>query len=552
METASVMEAEPFIHTLPVELIRAIGAELDSPGQLLAFARVSEKVSSAFQPFDVYRKDAEYQMNFYDPTPGAKFEYIHGRSVKRQMPTIAWLIEHSAEIEDIKECIRVYRNTFPEGLEEVFEHFHGLYFPPSPMVLAAREGRLDVIQALIEAGVPIRDNSLDPPCEAYSLQFGTRGGAFQSACEKGHKHITKFMVDNGLDVRIDDVYRAVKYGHIQTLEALLQHPSFSSATNPTTAAIALREIPINILFIEADLEGYDILFKAGCKDTSFDAFSWLAWQIHQWLRVRMWYPYERGRDRKDQIRGQLLTWFDLVLEMDEVSPQSVVSVAEVAAISDQWLIVIQTLVEKYPSLIGEVEDDRQEVLSRLITLALEAKSVENARYLYNSGVAIPEVDRFFAQAIQEDDRDMLDFLLSSGVSALAPFLQRSKFRGKKPLQVALMADSDAAAILLMYHGADVANINNQVKRHLYLHIHRINFRAFEGARIAVQVPSRDVFRHKTSKKSNERYEQLHAMYSLILGPDYLEDAEEYSVPILAPFSLTSFLDTWNPKHRPHL
>ncbi|KAI1393375.1 uncharacterized protein F4822DRAFT_439453 [Hypoxylon trugodes] len=201
-----------------------------------------------------------------------KLSKLHG-------PSLIYAIRDGKDIEDIKKHIEIYREHFALGLEGRWWPNHNkqtrrdIYQNlPSPMYVAAQNGRLDIVQILHELGIDMRGRC---HCDEYytdNERYGFWGcgalglprhvllrpsfylsgreylphiyqdinlpdkklrvfgadNAFLAACCFGHEDIALFMITNGLEVRPGDLYIAARYARYKVMAALLRCPIFNT------------------------------------------------------------------------------------------------------------------------------------------------------------------------------------------------------------------------------------------------------------------------------------------------------------------------------------
>ncbi|KAI1408063.1 hypothetical protein F5Y13DRAFT_173478 [Hypoxylon sp. FL1857] len=544
--------------TVPVEFIQRIGSNLDTTAQLLDFASICKAYHSSINPKQIFDKDAEYQRELNRQLRSKEtrldpWSARHGNLATYPKPSILWAIETNKDIETIKQCIEIYQKEFPKGLEGKWETS---YTPP--MCRAAERGRLDVVQALVESNVSLRNwyNIKYPWCPWGMLKalFGKyrpphislemflsaeSGDAFQLACSNGHEDISCFMIRNGLEFRIDDLFYAAKEGCLQTLEMLLE--SLDSNERPLLAEAVLKAV--GHFRCTSNLRVYKPLLAAAaqpCLDPNeppyFDRIEWLGSLIIKLLNDHR--DYKRGKQEIWQDESKVaqhnfkltqdfkeaIYLFNLFIQLDEFgSPGTAVGVAKAAAEVDTALEIIQTLLEQYPLSIGKFKCDRRRVMDELLLISVNCGNMEAVEYLRSFGC--PFSNYHLEEAIMEDKANMVDLILSSGIPVTSA-MKGAEY--ETPLHFALHRWKNASAIRLIKHGASLDDIPQQLKDLLLLRFHRHERVKLPSWRVSEAVIDRQIFsKADDSIGYSDLYcEQLHVMYSLIFGPSYAEQATQ--------------------------
>ncbi|KAI0836624.1 hypothetical protein F5Y06DRAFT_305078 [Hypoxylon sp. FL0890] len=545
--------------TVPVELIQNIGSKLDTPAQLLNFASICKYSHSIIGTNQIFEKDAEYQRELNRRLHSELDERLDpwseqfGNLAKFPKPSILWAIESNKDVETIRECIRVYRNEFPKGLEG---KWHTSY--PPPMCHAAERGRLDAVQVLFESGVSLRNwyNLKEPWCpwrmlKAFYGQFRPpdvalnmllsreSGDAFKLACSNGHEDIACFMIRNGLEIRIDDVFYAANEGCLRALELLLE--SLDSDARPSSAQAVLEQLRLHRC--TRNLQVYKPLLAAAAQPLlypgerrSFDRAEWLGSVIIGLLNDLHQYRRREEKLREDgstisrhkfkltQDFNEVSYLFSLFIHLDEFnSPGSAVKVARAAAQVDTALEIIQTLLEQYPLSIGRLQRDRRRVMDELLLISVSCGSMAVVKYLCSFGV--PFSSYHLEEAIMEDKARIVDLILSSGIPVTTT-LKGAEY--ETPLHFALSRWRYASAYSLIDHGASLDDIPEALKDLLLLRFHRHERERLQFWNLwreddaVTNVPIFSIHDHE-SGYTNLYCEQLHAMYSLIFGEGYRDE-----------------------------
>ncbi|KAI0095436.1 hypothetical protein F4776DRAFT_652331 [Hypoxylon sp. NC0597] len=553
------MEETNTLAALPAELIREIGCNLDTPAELLRFASICKHSYAAIGLEQIFKKDAVYQRGLDRHLHSNPDEQLDPWSERRgnlatfPKPSILWAIETNQDVGTIKRCIEIYLEEFPKGLEG---KWHTSY--PPPMCRAAQKGRLDVVQALFESGVSFRNwyNIKYPWCPWGMLKafFGEyrpphislemyvsaeSGDAFKLACANGHEDITRFMIRNGLEFRIDDVFYAAKEGCLLTLQNLLR--PLEPNTRQLIAEAVLKEIRKH--HCARNIQVYKPLLAAAApvqpplypgEPPCFDRVEWLGSLIVELINKLYDYRREEEKDWQDELKvarykfkltqdyNETMYLFNIFVQLDEFhSPESATKVAKAAAQVDTALEIIQTLIEQYPLSLGKQKSVRQTVLDELLLISVSCGSKAIAQYLQSFGCRFSSYH--LEEAIMMDKSKMVDLILSSGIPATST-LKGAEY--ETPLHFALNRWKYASAFRLIDHGANLDDIPQQLKDLLLLRFHHHERAQLPSWRVGEAAMDRQIFakRDDAPGYTNLYCNQLHAMYSLILGQGYVEEA----------------------------
>ncbi|KAI2631050.1 hypothetical protein GGR54DRAFT_635653 [Hypoxylon sp. NC1633] len=608
--------AEFSVSMLPSELLRRIGDELDSPAELLQFARTCGQIGSAFGAFEFGKKDAEYQLKLrFDPgldssnwhfrkpmTIGLKYSMILPNAEPTTKPAkyrvyrpgLLQAIENGEDIAFVRQYIKAYLKYFPAGLEgqwypAITSSFARLViheYLPSPVFAAAKSGRLDVLQALLDCGVSIRgrderrrrislwswnfaedddyfsdddeyyylqfpyepDNAScnDPPAEDedsnhYSINEAAirADNAFSAACESNQEDLALFMIGNGLDVRASDLWHAVKFADFQVIEALLRHPVFN--TN------ARERIVVRVLnwAVENPVKDFSVIERL-LRETPADE-EWRHSYFFQSIEYAInWNPWEKLIPQTVYLLNLYADWAN--------TPLNGASWASSALYKPNGLEVIKTLFNTDSWFLGQNESEHLREMEHILSGTAWNGEVDIARYLLTLGYRFSAVH--LETAIKQKKTDMVVEILASGVSAssiIDPFRRISSMHNypvQSPLKYVLFwlrfdrrdhldtnRDKYRIVYRLLYHGADVLDLDDIHRDRLYYSVIRTHrtyqsLRAYHSQRItgAQEVkPSRLSFQEKVPEivakepiKPMEM-EQIHAMLSIILGENYMEE-----------------------------
>ncbi|KAL9130677.1 MAG: hypothetical protein Q9217_001204 [Psora testacea] len=71
------------------------------------------------------------------------------------------------------------------------------------IVMAAEEGKLDMVKLLLNKGADIDEIGIEHPTDPRFKE--DMGGALHRAVEGGHERVVKFLIENGADVNLKDV-----------------------------------------------------------------------------------------------------------------------------------------------------------------------------------------------------------------------------------------------------------------------------------------------------------------------------------------------------------
>jgi ankyrin repeat protein len=73
------------------------------------------------------------------------------------------------------------------------------------IVMAAEEGRLDMVKLLLDQGADINEIGIENPTDPRSKE--DMGSALHRAVAAGHQEVVRFLLDRGADVNLTDVMR---------------------------------------------------------------------------------------------------------------------------------------------------------------------------------------------------------------------------------------------------------------------------------------------------------------------------------------------------------
>ncbi|KAI1140081.1 hypothetical protein F5Y05DRAFT_306399 [Hypoxylon sp. FL0543] len=544
------------VATVPIKVFQVIGSKLDTPGELFNLAAMCKHSKSAINATNIFMKDAEYQrelnhqLHLNEKERLDSWSESRGNMAKFPKPSILWAIESNKDVETIRKCINIYREEFPRGLEGKWYTSY-----PPPMCRAAERGRLDVVKALVESGVSLRNwyNLKYPWCpwdmlKAFYGQFrppdiaidillsAESGDAFKLACSNGHEDVACFMIHNGLEFRLDDLFYAAKEGCLRALNSLLE--SLDLNNRPLMAQAVLNRL--RNFRCARNLHVYKPLLAAAYEPPlnpgeplSFDRAEWLSSFIINLLNDH--YAYRRkkevfwsdGTAKRYQFKltpefNEASYLFSQLIQLDEFeAPGSAVKLARTAAQVDTALEFIQTLLEQYPHSIGKKKSDRRRLMDELLLISVSSGSEAIVKYLLSFGC--PFSSYHLEEAIMVDNWRMVDLILSSGIPATAT-LKGAEY--ETPLHFALNRWKYASAFRLIDHGADLDDIPETLKDLLLLRFHCHERKMMPSWRVEDAVVDREIFskRDDSIGYTNLYCEQLHVMYSLIFGDAYSEEA----------------------------
>lgn len=274
---------------LPAELIRKIGYNLDTPFELLNFACVSKDIRAAISQYDLYLKEAICQREYCSERSQGRA----GIGMTKGMPLIPslyWLLCLRKDVEQIRLCVAAYWKNFPHSLKEPRCEFcwRGSTNAPKPLVIT--KGRLDVIQAFFEIGVPIinvweyggfgdwqkryqmKDKGLK---ERLGNLVEKRKGQsyFSRACIGRYDDMACYMIDKGLKVKVDHIYYAALGGCVRALDALLKHTTFTNSDEYHPIVADILDSLVGEQISPADSEAYKEIFGILLKAAEHPSFN---------------------------------------------------------------------------------------------------------------------------------------------------------------------------------------------------------------------------------------------------------------------------------------
>ncbi|OTA98143.1 hypothetical protein M426DRAFT_259716 [Hypoxylon sp. CI-4A] len=528
---------------LPTEIIQQIASLLDTSAQVANLASANQDLSSIVDASEIFKKEAECQLDI-DRQIRAAYSHIPW-NVRRggwwtripttTTPAILRVIENNKDISTVKQCIDAYRMKFPDALRGKWFAYYS-----SPMELAAEVGRLDVVQALFEANVPLRFwdeenwgdktqymvDALTPENLLESLMTLNIRDGFYQAYFLGRVDILQYMIENGAEARVDDVLSAAVLEEIESLDILLK------SLDPERRALA-AELTLKKVIDEAfgtNLDGCRVLLLAATHP-SFDRLQWLKrvilTKLHGIYKRSQKVTEEQGVDSTlfiDQSVNTLIGLFDLFVELDEFKQSRsavAIEIGYAAARLDHTIDINEALLEDFPSSVGENESDRQNFINEALSVAVDCGAVGTASYLSSKGRKPSSRD--LRQAIMRDLPYMINFIVESGISAST---SSEEFQDIAPLHLALLSSKFLAAVMLMQHGADYSNVSDEVKEALYFHCN-----LYHRSRIAealekgdMPVAPLDLTEYSIDSPTKESHEFMQLAYSIyknVLGDGFL-------------------------------
>ncbi|KAI0145750.1 hypothetical protein F4776DRAFT_607803 [Hypoxylon sp. NC0597] len=547
------------LRKLPIEVIREIGGQLFTPTELLDFKCICKETTSAIDVVEMAKKDAIWQINktrfatrHTSPymTEDKKFDKMglgfstYGRNHKRvhlHRPILLWAIETDKDIDVIRKCISVYQKYFPGGL-------HGEWFPhhflerddyiyaefPSPIVAAAKAGRLDVIKALVKCGsYPRGRNNQRPHSDVHgglrtlkkkiAYEIIVRAdNAISAACEFGHEDIAMFLISTELEVQPSDIWDAVRFGCFRFLKMLLDqytnHNRDSVLRYILEWATQGRARPIRTHKILVPL--LDAL-----KTSSFDGDDHIKSALGFALRD---HPTDKAVLRATEFWDFYIRW--------ESPPFSDHRIIYGAACTDAHLEILKEILEGDSWSIGESEELRSRVMDGVLTGVAGHGSIGVAEYLLSLGYTFNS--EHLAAAIVSTNLKMVEKLIAWGVqipARIRDFLPEDYPTLQVAYESGLVGFGREPAYLLMFrlihHGADF-NVDfgaDTKEMWLYDMARDDDFREWYNSEEAnaakAATPSRMSFAERVTSKSSPGYmNQVHAVATLILGDDYMNQA----------------------------
>ncbi|KAI1213143.1 uncharacterized protein F4807DRAFT_457228 [Annulohypoxylon truncatum] len=403
------------LSTLPVELIREIGNNLDSPRELLKFSSTCKYVHSAIGVTelavqDVKRLAAIWKLNTCAYNGKSSSRCIRS-PVDTHQPLLLEAIDTGKHIDYIRQCMKIYQQNFPDFLRGKWYGALGNIIGilprfPEPIYLAAKLGRLDVVQALLEFGIKAR----------YPMKF--ENDEYMAACQAGHDDIACFFVSNGLPlIPEEDLICAVQNGCFQTVSSLLLHPWYNGDKGEDFKLITLFKA------LGSVLPNKDIIFPL------LDAIHILSdaekiSNIRESLMEVLIDPYVgAGRDYQHAYNtlspGRVIQSLKV---LEKLTPSLSIEVGDIvreAAKFDTFLPVIQLVLSGDQWKIGQSEDERSKVVEDAMSVAICFHSSDIIQCLVSRGCRFSTVHLY--QAIQAGELKLIEDIINSGVSVNSSF-----------------------------------------------------------------------------------------------------------------------------------
>ncbi|KAK6949951.1 hypothetical protein Daesc_008274 [Daldinia eschscholtzii] len=564
----------------PAEIIQKIGSNLSTPAKLFEYACVCKHVNSLLGPREFAKKDIQclqarevqdFDVNFtwvrrHRPKSLMAPDKLGDCSVFERpfssmkphgshVPFINWAIEKGMDINCIKEIIDTYSKIWPSALNGRWWSGTGIDWItvilgrcfPSPMLVAIKSGRLDVIQVLIESGVKIRNSDEDEYIYHYQTfrgRYGERTSSqdatmeqnpFSLACQVDEK-IALFMIHNGLDLRIRDLWWPCEFGRMQVLDTLLKHPLFKSEKGQQ----AIREVLHVIALCQEARPVKDVRVIDRLLDSLYGPVSDVpSPERKSWLEDETAEALKRVTNDYGDSLGMHL--FDL---LKKSGPDSIVSckIAKQAARRDGLLEITRDILSQSDRTregkplpwIDEVLSEVSECICPrtaecLISYNYEFSPAHLKQVISATKSVPPDSDK------TRDHLELMDIIISSGVSANSTTEKGNNMLEEALANSSMKITSDKReglncleALRLLHHGADPKAVGqNRIKlflqmvyRDRYLTdycLHTIRHQS-EPAEVSSEIFSEKIW----SVKSPLYLDQVYAMAVLVAGKEFLE------------------------------
>ncbi|KAI0844852.1 hypothetical protein F5Y00DRAFT_273528 [Daldinia vernicosa] len=582
----------------PTEVIQKVASNFTTPSQLLNYACICKRANSAIGLREYLINDIQYfqtsrrsewasfvwrhgivsQYSRLEPPTRSgnqdafKRPYLQMKPPGSCVPLINWAIETGVDINLIKEIVDIYSRLYPRALEGLRHPMHCTgnrmddilhdYLEyrdfPSPMLVAAKSGRLDVIKTLLESGVEIRKQNFTERITRYHLYESAGAGmdvrdemdddfmcataevdAFSLACE-ADEEIAQFMLRNGLDLRYRDLWWPVEFGRMQLLETLLQHPLFKTDDG--------QEAIVQVLHCIARQGDTHPIRDFSVIKRLLDATTIPPLDKTNLLETLTARALRSGRSPYKSA----LSWhlFDLFRNS---GPQSLISfeIARQAARSDDFLEITRAIlldVEHSKKANGNKEISW---IDHIMKQASERICPRTAECLLSFGYKFSSIR--LQQAVcgtsfrgpcdslaYTAQLDLIDIIVNSGISVGSIRVQ-SRLGGLTLLEEALRhsriikTEDDRwrldclVALRLMHHGADPTEVGEKTLEYwlepeLYMDGDLTNyfFYRIHDPNDSAN-PGREIFSHKVSSVDSPLYfEQVYTMAVMMKGKDFLE------------------------------
>ncbi|OTA95747.1 hypothetical protein M434DRAFT_9598 [Hypoxylon sp. CO27-5] len=550
------------LRNLPIELIREIGSQLITPTELLDFKCICKQTEAAIGLLDMAKKDAIWQISkirfrsrfssLYmtedkelDSLGLDILAYCRSyRQVHLHRPILLWAIETGKDIDYIKKCINVYQTYFPVGLRgKWFPHhdriLEAYIYPefPSPMVAAARAGRLDVIKALVECGssprgrdraicMDLRRHPLTLQ-EERSLETISADNAISAACEFGHEDIAMFLMSIGLRLEPSDIWNAVQFGCFKLLEILLDQYTaidrndvlgrfFSSVITGPVRPIRTHQIivPLICALDTSSPNGTREYIKEHTKEKLVFALR------HQ--------PTDKARLRATDFFDFYIKWASPLF--------SALRTINGAASNDANVEITNDILDGDSWSIGGSEEEQLGTMNRIARIVVENGHTHIAKSLFNSGYRFNS--EHIQYAIHYTELEMVELLIAYGVpmpTRIQRLMDRDMYAGvlEGAYEAGMMRCRRASTYLLMFrlihHGADYTDNFCWIEKERLLNdlkkdgVFRRWYNSEESNAAKTATPSRLSFAERVEIWYSAEYlNQLYALSTLILGNDWME------------------------------
>ncbi|KAI1798569.1 hypothetical protein F4811DRAFT_569675 [Daldinia bambusicola] len=574
----------------PTEIIQKIGSYLPTPAKLLDYACVCKRVSSAIDLEEFVKKDIQClqahtsdkdeflwsrQKNIskYPHKCIGNWNSIHDIYLRpylelkprgSHVPSINWAIETGADISKVKEIINIYSTLYPSALRGLWypnhcriDKNHGLGYIiaadyPSPLILAAKSGRVDVMQALVESGIEVREwcslrlfaflwdgrSICHPVIDTYiniiPVWLPKRGpilNVFALACEANEK-AALFLINNGYIPRFVDFWWPVKYGHAEVVGIVAQQSHFKAKFGQRAILNVLSDI---LLFSDKRRIKDMSIIEHVLDNMRFPTRYFTAVSREKWLREAT-----RQLLRREGSDYQISLGIYLFNLLKKSGSELIVDIhiARRAARTDKLLEITKAIL---PRIKPTTKQGKRllwkDVLLSEASRHICVRTVEcllSHNYKFSALNLLQAIKRERHVFNREDQLEVIDMIVKSGVSV------NSKHRSLVALDFTLSISETVrtgddrqgmdclVALRLLHHGADLEAVSQRAVEYWISSVYHDQYLMDYFLHVIPHKSdpkdiSREIFSEKVESVDSPLYlDQVYAMAVLLRGRDFLE------------------------------
>ncbi|KAI1450647.1 hypothetical protein F5Y02DRAFT_412295 [Annulohypoxylon stygium] len=454
------------------------------------------------------------------------------------------------------------------------------------MAHAAKFGRLDVIQALLEFGDKMDIRERD---------------TIAAACNAGHEDVMCFLISNGLGTtshrKVYILEHFARTHYSKALALLLQDPHFSTEYGEGNKVEVLE---MYLFSNESNYEMVFLLLDAIHTKSTLEKTELVRRSLVRLLSGRLW----GACATRNPAAASSKTLFILkVLEKLSSSSIEASGIIRQAARHNCFLDAIKlVLLSGHPWTLGHSEEERSKAMQGALDISLYCKSEKITQFLRDQGCKYWSIN--LCRAIRYKDLDLIKKVIDSGISVNCTFdfkddelpvklrdeeydddydsddyyysddyysvdyysdeddidseddivcringieetdetiEERARIIVEKRLHVLRTPLQEALykfpyflpAFKLLYLGADYTNVSEEAKDWLYKCLWRISFLSLIKQRDnnkSTKEPTRLSFAGVSCKLDENfprKVEMLDAMARLVLGNEYIQKLQEY-------------------------